>query len=464
MDFNEVSVSDKKVIDGYLTSCGRMHCDYSFGGIICWEHVYRHFWCVIDGFLILKVLYRDGHIEYREPIGDGNFTHLIPELEEDACRSSQLLVLTGMTENGVAACRAQFPDFGFAHRRHYADYIYNTSDLRELHGKKYQQKRNHVHKFESEYQFRYAPLTPDLFRDCLTLETKWENLRSLKGEGIPKEELEEELSDEQKVIMRAFECWSELGFIGGAIYVGDRMVAFTFGSPISDRLFCTHIEKADISYDGAFPVINQQFAIHLPSQYELIDREDDAGLSGLRQSKLSYHPALLSPKRVGRRLSSLELQVRELWLECFTEDTVEDADQFLLERFRPEQMLSREADGRIVSMLHIIPFGKVAYIYAVATSPEYRRIGLAGELCREAIERCRCEGFSAVALIPSGPAVREWYAGMGFSGDCPVEFKTEDKFDFGTGDQVMDRAMILPLVSSFDIDDFISDGKLVLTE
>jgi len=464
MDFKEVSISDKQVIDSYLTSCGRMHCDYSFGGIICWKHVYRHFWCIDDGFLFLKVLYPDGHIEYREPIGGGDFTHLVPELEEDACRSGQSLVLTGITENGVAACRAQYPDFGFAQVRHYADYIYNASDLRELHGKRYQQKRNHVHKFESEYQYRYVNLTPDLFPDCLALETEWLNVRSARGEGIPESELKEELSDEQKVIKRAFTYWTELGLIGGAIYVGDRMVAFSFGSPISDRMFCTHIEKADISYDGAFPVINQQFAIHLPFQYEFIDREDDAGLSGLRQSKLSYHPAFLSPKRVGRRLSFIELQVRALWLECFTEDTVEDADQFLIERFKPAKMLCREADGKLVSMLHIIPFGKVAYIFAVATSPSYRRRGIAGELCREALERCRQEGFHAVALIPSGPSVREWYAGMGFSGDYPIEFKTEDEFDFGTGNQVMDRAMILPVDSTFDINELISDGRLLLTE
>jgi len=459
-----MSVSDKQVIDGYLTSCGRMHCDYCFGGIICWEHVYRHFWCIIDGFLILKVVYPDGHIEYRQPIGEGDFTRLIPVMEQDALRSGQPLVLTGMTEEGVSACRAEFPDFGFAVQRHYADYIYDASDLRELHGKKYQQKRNHVHKFESAYRYRYVNLTPELFKDCLALETEWLNERSAKGEGIPESELEEELSDEEKVIMRAFEYWDELGFIGGAVYVGDRMVAFTFGSPISDRLFCTHIEKADVSFDGAFTVINQQFALHLPSQYELIDREDDAGLSGLRQSKLSYHPRLLSPKRTGRRFSSLELQVKELWLECFTTDTEDDADSYLVERFKERQMLCREVDGRMVSMLHIIPFGRLAYIFAVATSPSHRKRGMAGELCREAIDRCRREGFSAAVLIPSDAVVKEWYAGMGFSGDYPVEFKTEDEFDFGTGDPAMDRAMILPLDSSFDIDDFIYDGKLVLTE
>lgn len=464
MDFKEVSISDRRVIEPYLTSCGRRHCDWCFGGIFCWGDVYRHFWCIVDDLLIFKVAYRDGHIEYWQPVGNGDFTNLIPVLEEDATHSGQPFILTGMTDEGLSACRKAYPDFGFAADRHYADYVYRTSNLRELRGKKYQQKRNHIHKFESEYQYRYVNLTPELFDDCLSLETEWLNVRSIKGEGIPETELEEELTDEQKVIRRTFDHWNELGFTGGAIYVGDRMVAFTFGSPINDHLFCTHIEKADISFDGAFAVINQQFALHLPSQYEFIDREDDAGLPGLRQSKLSYHPAFLLPKIIGRRLTPQMLQIRKLWIECFTGDTIDDADAFLLCRFDESKMLSRTDNGKIISMLHIIPFGDVAYIFAVATSPSYRHQGIAGALCHDAIEQCRREGFKAVALIPSDSHLREWYAGMGFCGNHPVWFKTNDDFDFGTGNPDDDRAMILPLDNSSVFNGLSIDEPLILAE
>lgn len=94
----------------------------------------------------------------------------------------------------------------------------------------------------------------------------------------PAADIRASLSAEQRAMQRAFAHFDRLGLIGGCIYVGDKLVAFTYGSPINDHTFCVHVEKADTEYDGAFTIINREFVAHLPEQYTLIDREEDLGI------------------------------------------------------------------------------------------------------------------------------------------------------------------------------------------
>jgi hypothetical protein len=51
-----------------------------------------------------------------------------------------------------------------------------------------------------------------------------------------------------------------------------------------------HIEKANPEIDGLYQVINREFLLNAFPEVRLVNREDDLGLPGLRQSKLSYNP------------------------------------------------------------------------------------------------------------------------------------------------------------------------------
>ena len=90
-----------------------------------------------------------------------------------------------------------------------------------------------------------------------------------------------------------FSNWDALGMTGGSIFVDGRMVAFTYGAAVTTDTLDVCVEKADRHVEGAFAIINQQFAEHLPEQYIYLNREEDMGIPGLRQAKLSYHPEIL---------------------------------------------------------------------------------------------------------------------------------------------------------------------------
>ena len=97
-------------------------------------------------------------------------------------------------------------------------------------------------------------------------------------------------------LQRAYTSAAALKIRGGIIYIGEKAVAFTLGSAVNRDVFDIHIEKSLAEYAEGYTVINREFAANELADYKYINREDDMGLDGLRQAKLSYHPAVMVKK------------------------------------------------------------------------------------------------------------------------------------------------------------------------
>ena len=145
--------------------------------------------------------------------------------------------------------------------------------------------------------------------------------------------------------------------------------------------------------------------------------------------------------------NSLETECKRLWKETFG-DSDEFISSFMEHHFRKENMLYIEECGRVLSMLHIIPFElcgrRVAYMYAVATESNARGKGLATRLIEQAIKKVKSSGYSALITLPADDGLRKFYTRFGFKGAFPVKFITPDDFDFGTGDPEKEIVAILP--------------------
>lgn len=437
--FKPIEIQDKQEIESFTLPYAPPNCDLAFANMLCWQFEYRSAWSIVEGFLVIRFRIGGGNrIGYMQPLGAGDFTPVLRALEEDVRAEGQRLRVIGLTAEGVEIIRrAGIGEFACESDRDLQDYVYQTADLRDLTGRKYQSKRNHINRFETEYEYRYEAMTQAHAAECMRLETEWRRTR-MGHSG--------ELSAEQRAMGKAFDHFDELELRGGCIFVEDKLVAFTYGSPINDHTFCIHVEKADTEYDGAFTIINQQFAARLPEQYTLLNREEDLGIEGLRQAKLSYHPIFLQQKFIALHLHPDEVACKWLWQECFG-DEESFIDSFLIRYYSRERMLSIEEGERTVAMLHMIPFqselGRTIYIYGVATAPDHRGQGLASMLMRRTMQLIEERGDQAAILIPSQESLKAFYTPLGFV-DCslPVVFSTPDSFDFGSGDTSRDQAML----------------------
>lgn len=287
--FKPITLQDKSLITSYTSAYAPRDCDFSFFNLCAWHFSNESSFAEISGSLVIRFRMKDNRLIYLMPIGPGKLTEILPQLEKEAASEGQPLRLQGNYPAMQTALEIHYPAlFQYTVHREYADYLYRRSDLTELKGKNYQPKRNHINKFLKEYKYTYTPLTPELLPLCLEFESKWCMDHDYAGQ--------ESLREERRALTFGIHHYEMLGLTGGAIWVDGEMAAFTFGSPINDETFDINAEKANIQIDGAYSMINKEFAAHLPEQYLYINREEDLGIPGLRQAKLSYHPISLTEK------------------------------------------------------------------------------------------------------------------------------------------------------------------------
>lgn len=109
--------------------------------------------------------------------------------------------------------------------------------------------------------------------------------------------------------------------------------------------------------------------------------------------------------------------LRQLWKLAFG-DTEEFLDSFFSAAFSSDRCRFLKADDRIAAALYWFDCEydgrKVAYIYAVATHPEFRGQGLCRKLMAEAHKQLESEGYDAVLLVPQDTGLRKMYAAMGY--------------------------------------------------
>ena len=452
VNFHPITIADRPVFLKFFQN-DRATCDWTFTNIFCWKDYYKKEWTELGPWLIIRCHFNDER-RMAYMVIDIDDTHpyseIVPLLLQEADAQGHPLILFSFTERECGQLLSQYPDsFVLDRNRDLEDYVYSRKELAELRGRKFAPKRNHVNRFMRLYDYRFDPLSRADFDECLRLEAVWRGQHGEDSVGI---------SAEQQAIRHAFDHFEELQLLGGVLRVDGHIVAFTYGSRLNDHTFCTHVEKADTSYDGAYAMINQLFAQHLPPQYTLINREEDLGVPGLRKAKLSYMPVNMAPKIMALHLTNDMRDIIHVWQVCFgDEDSF--VHSFLVRYYFPDCAFVRRDGGHVVSMAFVIPcsteMGPTAYLYGIATLPEYRGKGLAREVIHEALTAARNYGFAAAMLIPADPELKPYYQQFGFV-DSDIHVTFINDLDLGTGDDTRNRAMVSLFSENIALPDEIS--------
>lgn len=283
LDFQTLTLADRPWVQKILYDANRQGCEYSFCN--------QFLWIRSDGkvarfgdFFLARMEFGDKKF-YFFPAGQGDLREVVELLRADA--GDAPFVMRGVTEEDKTRLEELFPaKFRFIPKRDYFDYLYPVEKLSDLAGKKLQAKRNHINRFvENNPNWYTVEITKENYHLCQELTEHWYAQRP-----------DEDLSLEKSALGEVFAHWEELGLEGIILYDGEKPVGFSMGNRITQDMFDVNFEKAYASVQGAYPMVNREFARRVREKYpqvQFLNREDDMGLEGLRKAKESYYPDLL---------------------------------------------------------------------------------------------------------------------------------------------------------------------------
>ena len=163
------------------------------------------------------------------------------------------------------------------------EYIYSAKELINLSGNRFHSKKNLLSQF-LKHNPVYEEINSDNIMDIITLQSE---RKPEDQDRLP------EVLDENSAVKRVLSNWGKMpGIMGGILRIDGKLVAYTIAEDIGGGSVIIHFEKGFYldSYKGVYQGINQIFLKNTGEKFSLVNREQDMGLLGLRQAKMTYNP------------------------------------------------------------------------------------------------------------------------------------------------------------------------------
>ena len=271
-----VTLADRSTFDRYFTEFPPEPCECTFADIFVRAELRHFLWCECEGHLVVAFRGREGCLEFLPPAGPDP-EHIMQEHFSGFERYHWARIPKPLTE--------KLPGVPWELDRNNSDYLYSLADLRALDGKKYDGKRNFIRRMEKENP-EFRPITAAMATDCIRIQELW--LETQLDNPTAK--------DESSSLMKAVQHWDHLALTGIGVFVGGEMVSFAIGEHLNPTTYVEHFEKALPGHTGLYPYTTHAFVQSVPAQYQLLNREQDLGIEGLRKSKESWNPVGMTEK------------------------------------------------------------------------------------------------------------------------------------------------------------------------
>jgi uncharacterized protein len=282
-DFRPIELQDRYLFNRIIKAYQPEVSEWTFTNLFIWRGYYGFQWSIYKEWLMVICPGAKEGIYAMEPVGPSPRREPAMVMLEWLSKEKKAADPRIERADKILATELQNLDgFNVEEAREHFDYVYLRDDLVQLAGNKYRSKRNHINQLFRAYDFIYTDLDAHHIEDCRELQDRW----------CEQKRCDEDMNllSEWGAVREILEHYGPLDLKGGVITVGNKVMAFTIGELLNDETAVVHIEKADPEIPGLYQIINQQFCEKAWTGVKYVNREQDLGLPGLREAKLSYYP------------------------------------------------------------------------------------------------------------------------------------------------------------------------------
>jgi hypothetical protein len=279
MTFEPIALDRQNDYLALIAQCPQVASDYSFLNLWAWAEEYGLSWAWEGGLAWIKQTRPQAAVW--APVGAWEGVDWSSALQDPGL-AGHVFIRVPDTLADLWAQQLGSRVHIDPERGHW-DYIYAVSDLVDLPGNRFHNKKNLLSQFTKAHDFSYVDFGPRLIEQAMAMQEDWCTWRDCESSDL--------LSAENRAILRILDRWDRFDrILGGAIFVDNIIVAYTLAEPLTDDTLVIHFEKGCPAYKGVYQAINQMFLARSAGPFRFVNREQDLGSEGLRKSKLSYNP------------------------------------------------------------------------------------------------------------------------------------------------------------------------------
>ena len=317
--------------------------------------------------------------------------------------------------------------------RNDAEYIYLPKNLIELKGNKYRKIREKIRTFNNLFngQYEINEYTDSDYEQLIDAVNRWNNEKDYNS------------INESLKLKTIFENKEILNIKIYLLKINDTIAGMSILQLLPNNVGVVVYEKSLSKYKNANCILNI-FGINQLKDCRGISRQEDMGIEGIRQAKLSFRPFYMEKKFNLYQFNENEYFL--LYKSIFGDSDklihlVKNSQNFNIKHssfiLKKQKIISigstREKRLRIFNQIEEVPF-----IFGIATKKEERRKGYAGEIFKKILNKINFDKYNIAMIAPEEEFLVKYYERYGFikfnfTKPTPIQCLFKKNFDIKIG-------------------------------